>query len=356
MVAMGSSFADRAWDRETAVYRVSGVITVISGWFVTAFSAFVAAAIAATLVLKGGEVVSVLLMVLAIAVIVKTNFWANKVEEAEKERIRLTDRDGIRTMLDHEIPRHFDNASELYGAMVYGFLNDDERTLRRVVNRASECLDELTEKRSLYYQMAKHPTDRADSDAKYFYYRSFTGMREIARTLARTSTLTRDHVANRHRVFTGELAEYLKRLSVEVDAARRDVATFCKVGGDLTPLHTRMKNLSELVDQSQEAVLSDVNRFGLSLRGSELYLVLVQFVRELINRYEIVVTLQWHLNQVCRKEKLDVLNEAHSAAVPEDSGRPVFPGTRKGAVTGAAMMADTPVSLSAPFVNKETKI
>ena len=48
MVAMGSSFADRAWDRETAVYRVSGVITVISGWFVTAFSAFVAAAIAAT--------------------------------------------------------------------------------------------------------------------------------------------------------------------------------------------------------------------------------------------------------------------------------------------------------------------
>ena len=356
MVAMGSSFADRAWDRETAVYRVSGVITVISGWFVTAFSAFVAAAIAATLVLKGGEVVSVLLMVIAIAVIVKTNSWPNKVEEAEKERIRLTDRDGIRTMLDHEIPRHFDNASELYGAMVYGFLNDDERTLRRVVNRASECLDELTEKRSLYYQMAKHPTDRADSDAKYFYYRSFTGMREIARTLVRTSTLTRDHVANRHRVFTGELAEYLKRLSVEVDAARRDVATFCKVGGDLTPLHTRMKNLSELVDQSQEAVLSDVNRFGLSLRGSELYLVLVQFVRELINRYEIVVTLQWHLNQVCRKEKLDVLNEAHSAAVPENSGRPVFPGTRKGAVTGSAMMADTPVRLSAPFVNKETKL
>ena len=181
-------------------------------------------------------------------------------------------------------------------------------------------------------------------------------MREIARTLVRTSTLTRDHVANRHRVFTGELAEYLKRLSVEVDAARRDVATFCKVGGDLTPLHTRMKNLSELVDQSQEAVLSDVNRFGLSLRGSELYLVLVQFVRELINRYEIVVTLQWHLNQVCRKEKLDVLNEAHSAAVPENSGRPVFPGTRKGAVTGSAMMADTPVRLSAPFVNKETKL
>lgn len=81
-------------------------------------------------------------------------------------------------------------------------------------------------------------------------------------------------------------------------------------------------------------MLSDVNRFGLSLRGSELYLVLVQFVRELINRYEIVVTLQWHLNQVCRKEKLDVLNEAHSAAVPGKLGPPGFPWHPKGRCDG----------------------
>ena len=42
MVAMGSSFADGAWDRESAVYRISGVLMVISGWFLTAFSAFTA--------------------------------------------------------------------------------------------------------------------------------------------------------------------------------------------------------------------------------------------------------------------------------------------------------------------------
>ena len=40
MVAMGSSFADRAWDRESAVYRVAGVFNVIGGWFVTAIAAF----------------------------------------------------------------------------------------------------------------------------------------------------------------------------------------------------------------------------------------------------------------------------------------------------------------------------
>jgi phosphate/sulfate permease len=47
MVAMGSSFADRAWDRESAVYRVAGVFNVIGGWFVTAIVAFLSSAIIA---------------------------------------------------------------------------------------------------------------------------------------------------------------------------------------------------------------------------------------------------------------------------------------------------------------------
>ena len=49
MVAMGTSLADRAWGRESAVYRVAGVLNVIGGWFFTAFSAFVAAGIIYTL-------------------------------------------------------------------------------------------------------------------------------------------------------------------------------------------------------------------------------------------------------------------------------------------------------------------
>jgi len=39
-VAMGTSLSDQAWGRESAVYRVAGVLTVISGWFLTALVAF----------------------------------------------------------------------------------------------------------------------------------------------------------------------------------------------------------------------------------------------------------------------------------------------------------------------------
>ena len=51
MVAMGTSFADRAWDRESAVYRIAGVLNVIGGWFFTAIAAFVASGIIAYIII-----------------------------------------------------------------------------------------------------------------------------------------------------------------------------------------------------------------------------------------------------------------------------------------------------------------
>ena len=74
MVAMGSSFADGAWDRESAVYRVSGVITVIGGWFLTALTAFTACAIVTLCIFWGGVPMSVFLMALAVFLLVRSNF------------------------------------------------------------------------------------------------------------------------------------------------------------------------------------------------------------------------------------------------------------------------------------------
>ena len=73
MVAMGSSFADGAWDRETAVYRISGVLAVISGWFITAFSACMLACIVCIAVLFFGPYVAVLLGLVSIAMIIRSN-------------------------------------------------------------------------------------------------------------------------------------------------------------------------------------------------------------------------------------------------------------------------------------------
>ena len=83
MVAMGSSLADRAWGRETAVYRVTGVITVIGGWFVTAGAAFILSFLIAMLNHIGGFIAMVLVMVLVVAVLVNNNRKFKKKDENE---------------------------------------------------------------------------------------------------------------------------------------------------------------------------------------------------------------------------------------------------------------------------------
>lgn len=88
MVAMGSSFADRAWGRESAVYRITGVLTVIGGWFLTAVIAFSFAALFATILfyLKGFGLL--LLILLAIALIWNAHRKHRAMsQEAEKEHV-----------------------------------------------------------------------------------------------------------------------------------------------------------------------------------------------------------------------------------------------------------------------------
>lgn len=83
MVAMGSSLADRAWGRETAVYRITGVISVIGGWFITAGAAFILSFLIATFNHWGGFVAIVIVMCTVIAVVVNNNRKFKKKKQAE---------------------------------------------------------------------------------------------------------------------------------------------------------------------------------------------------------------------------------------------------------------------------------
>jgi len=88
MVAMGSSFSDRAWGRESAVYRVTGVLTVIGGWFLTAVAAFIFAGLFATVIFYG-QAFGVVALIALTAVIIRNARHKHRAltEEAQKEKI-----------------------------------------------------------------------------------------------------------------------------------------------------------------------------------------------------------------------------------------------------------------------------
>jgi len=91
MVAMGSSLADRAWGRESAVYRVAGVLSVIGGWFITAVIAFVAAGIFALILYKGEATGTFILIGITLIYIVFSHIkFAQKEKKAEKLKGKFT--------------------------------------------------------------------------------------------------------------------------------------------------------------------------------------------------------------------------------------------------------------------------
>lgn len=139
MVAMGTSLADKAWGRESAVFRVTGVISVIGGWFITAGVAFIGAGIVVCLMHLGGVPVMAAGGVIAVTVLIRSNIRYRKKRKAEEEdslfqTILATDdpAEVWRLMLVYinENQKMFlEFATQSFKEITQGFIEDNNRLL-----------------------------------------------------------------------------------------------------------------------------------------------------------------------------------------------------------------------------------
>lgn len=140
MVAMGSSLADRAWGRETAVYRLTGVITVIGGWFITAGAAFIMSFTIAALNHFGGFVAMLILIGILAAVLINNNKKFNKQQEENvdtlfRQLVRCHDKQQTWQLLIKHVSQTqselIDFAQKALNGIVNGMMNEDVRSLRQ---------------------------------------------------------------------------------------------------------------------------------------------------------------------------------------------------------------------------------
>ncbi len=308
MVAMGSSFADGAWDRESAVYRISGVLTVISGWFLTAFSAFTACLVVALIVFNFGEVAAIILMLVASACLIRSNFLKKDKDEnsvAILKRGELTSAE-IRDSIKEAVSQNMNKTMDVFRDGVTNFLEGREHPLKESKNEAVALFDEISRDRGLYYRMALHRVGNPlDDDARHFYYRAFTNMKEAAHNLRSVLGMMENHLANQHRLYTGELKDNLLKMLDIITEMNKKLAEFPKESGGtaITELPKAANEEVQKINQYQLELLRLINQEHLSLRSTELYLSLLQCTREIINRYTIVTVLQDELCRMCATEE-----------------------------------------------------
>ena len=141
MVAMGSSLADRAWGRESAVFRITGVLSVIGGWFITAGAAFLIAFAIALIMYFGGVWAAIAIVVLGVGVLIRSNIIYRKKSKTEKkdtifyDMLATIDKGQVWTLLVRHIVENrcifLSDAIQIYGNITDGFIHEDLRMLRR---------------------------------------------------------------------------------------------------------------------------------------------------------------------------------------------------------------------------------
>lgn len=312
MVAMGSSFADGAWDRESAVYRISGVITVIAGWFMTAMSAFTAAAVVAWLFFLFGYTAIIILMVVCILVIVKTNFMTEKTSETTALVLQAKDdNQKILASVSQAVPAYFDAQVDIVDRAVEHFIEDNEFKLRKDFNKASNIEYEISKIRAEYYTLALNRPNRNNGgvtvDAKHFFYLTFSNMREASKSLRYMVERALNHVANRHSLFQGEMQESLIDLVTRLRTVSRDMHSIAAdpTAANVEAIVKHAKKLNRDIDRAQVGLVNIIGRQHVSMHAAEMYLSFLQGIRDLANRYVAVAMQERALSQIVAGNRID---------------------------------------------------
>ena len=203
MVAMGTSLADRAWDRESAVYRISGVLSVIGGWFITAFVAFSIAAIFALLIFKF-ELPAVIALVILAFVAILRNFFSHKKKSQTRNKAKLfpihknLSQAEMFAEQQQLLIHTYQKLNEGYKRALDGLISGKKNLLRRSEIELKELKKDYINLRLSSYSIIQN-TELKNETKGEIIIDLFDAMQDVTQSLEFISSESRNHVLNSHK-------------------------------------------------------------------------------------------------------------------------------------------------------------
>jgi hypothetical protein len=220
MVAMGSSLADRAWGRESAVYRITGVMTVIMGWFVTAIGGFLIALAVGALLMWGGWIAFGLLSALCVYMLIHSNIKsAKKKDEDKKEKhqtVKLSSNDSVSETVMSLVDNTITNSTRIYNRTLIALMKENRRALKDLMTEAAEMYDRI---HGLKYSIASTLRRTYDSDMNLslYYVQVVDYLNEMTKSLVHITRPSFEHIDNNHEGLTRTQTEDLISVNTDVD-------------------------------------------------------------------------------------------------------------------------------------------
>ena len=259
MVAMGTSFADRAWDRESAVYRIAGVFKVINGWLFTALIAFLMAFLMA-FILKVGEIYAFVGLLLFLGIMLYRSSRKHKQKVKDEAEIRSLRKGDIGTVTDMitessaQISKVFRKTSALYSNLIDNLSLQDLAKLKENKKDQKKLEKEIDELKSNVFYFIKNLDDNS-VEASKFYILILGYLQDMVQSIDFITANSYSHVANNHK-------------QLKFNQIR-----------DLKTIDKQLQHLLQLLEDSFKS--EDFYRIDLILNDKE---ILLETVSELISK------------------------------------------------------------------------
>jgi hypothetical protein len=295
IVAMGSSLSDRAWSRESAVFRVTGVLSVIGGWFITAGVAFTICAIVTLAMYFGGEIVMVLLVLVAVGILVRNNVHYGKKQADDeltlvfKEMMASKDKGERWTLLRRHVALAqqgvLDFVWRAYDELVGGFVKEDLRAMRRILREVDEQ-KEMFQKLRQKELIGMRRIDRQISlEYNTWFHLGCNSAEQVFYGLKRLGNPCRDHVDNNFsplpQLCIDELEPVRKQI---VDyAMRSERIVEDRDYSQIEPLLLELDTYKDTLSVLRQRNLDRMQDEGNNLKTSLVYLNILQESQELLS-------------------------------------------------------------------------
>lgn len=288
MVAMGTSLADRAWGRESATYRIAGVINVIGGWLVTAIVAFCSAAIIAVILLQLQLVGLIIMIITLIGFILFTSLYHKKSENkkiAAQQVIHSIDLTTDRALQKSgkKIAESITIISNAYSKTITGLLEENQQNINDAQLANEQLLTFYSDiKNNLFKAIKKSKLN--EKQTAQLYILSNDLMQDILQSLGFIITAADNHVKNAHKPLTEGQAEIIKKIEIAVVSYLNTIANALeKHDYDyLTDVKSNKRSIFDTIENTLSQQVDGISKKEYGFKNTDLVLNLLLETKDLV--------------------------------------------------------------------------
>lgn len=321
MVSMGSSLADRAWGRDSAVYRITGVMVVIMGWFITALAGVTISFVMVLFLVWGGGIALALMVLLCGYILCHSLIFKKK----EKEETSLTtDVKEVKQDTDvlysctQEVCNTMEQISSIYNHMLVALFTENRRLLKETKTESEQLYRQANERKHQVFKTLKKLEDM-NIETGHFHIQVVDYLTEVTKALLHCTRPAFEHIDNHHKGFTKEQIYDLKLVNDGVDNIFNKINSMLreKDFSDLNDVLVMRDNLFGVIAEAIKHQIRRLKEEQSSTKASILYLnILTETKTMVLQSRNLIKSQGYFLSKIETGESRETPENTQNTASP----------------------------------------